>query len=533
VIVSGGVAGDNGQFVDSFAFSKDGVVKNGAACAAINSDELYVLNDYELNWQPIGKVMEVTKAEKNHLYTVDDMIIRDLYTKYLGEKVAVGLPLSASEFPLIKMVDGLEICRAFGHMFEDGSVLTIGNTYVGDKVRFSFGNVELIVNETKEQIYKKMTFQPEVIFNYSCAGRLAFLQSKVDIELEPFGEIAPNCGFFTYGELLHKNKKNYLLNYSSTFLCLAESYKEYVPKKEEKKKKQGLFDDKYLLVLEALTHLSNRVIEELNESKRQIEEMHKHTQEAVRYASLIQRALITDEVEMSKIFKDKFIFWLPKDIVGGDIWGFDFLRNEDEALLLVIDCTGHGIPGALVTMIVKSLEKEIVEKLKKHPEYDISPSIIMSFFNRQMKKLLNQYEKSSQSNAGFDGGIIYYNKKEKILKFTGAQTPLFYVEDGVVKTIKGDRQSVGYKDSDENYVFKEHILEVKDGMRFYMTTDGYLDQNGGEKGYPFGKKRFIKIIEQNYQKPMERQKEIFIEEFLKYKGDEEQNDDITIVGFEI
>ena len=274
-------------------------------------------------------------------------------------------------------------------------------------------------------------------------------------------------------------------------------------------------------------------ITDLEMTKKAIEEMHKHTRDSIHFASLIQKALVPLDGALDPYFKDNFVIWQPKDIVGGDIYLFETLRNEDECLLMCIDCTGHGVPGAFVTMIVKAIEKEIVSKLRKHPEFDISPAKIMEYFNKTMKKLLRQETSDSLSNAGFDGGIIYYNKQNQILKFAGAETPLFYVEDGKVNIIKGNRYSVGYKKCDIGYEYKETILEVKEGMKFYITTDGYLDQNGGNKGFPFGKKRFKKIIEENYIKPMKEQREIFLKEWQEYKGKNEQNDDITVVGLEI
>ena len=274
-------------------------------------------------------------------------------------------------------------------------------------------------------------------------------------------------------------------------------------------------------------------ITELEKAKQNIEVMHKHTKDSIEFASLLQTALIPEDTLFKETFKDYFIIWEPKDIVGGDIYLFEILRNKDESLLMVIDCTGHGVPGAFVTMIVKAVEREIVSKIKEDKEMEVSPSWVLSYFNKTIKKLLRQESKDSMSNAGFDGGIIYYNKKTQILKFSGAQTPLFYVDNDEVKMIKGDRHSIGYKKSDKNYKFKEHILEVNEGMKFYITTDGYLDQNGGEKGFPFGKKRFMKIIEQHHQKSMALQKVIFIDEMKKYEAGYERNDDMTVIGFEI
>jgi len=272
----------------------------------------------------------------------------------------------------------------------------------------------------------------------------------------------------------------------------------------------------------------------IEESKEEIELIHKHTRDSIEYASHIQNALIPDEKLLNKYFKDMFVYWEPKDTVGGDIWLFNELRHEDECLLFFIDCTGHGVPGAFVTMIVKSIEREIVSKIIKHPEFDISPATIMGYFNNTMKRLLHQETKDSISNAGWDGGIIYYNKRTQILKFAGAETSLFYTNlDGELNIIKGNRYSVGYKKCQFDYEYKDHILEVQEGMKFYCTTDGYIDQNGGKKDFPFGKKNFSKIIKTNYSKSLRTQKQIFIHELLEYQDDNDRNDDITLISFEI
>ena len=269
----------------------------------------------------------------------------------------------------------------------------------------------------------------------------------------------------------------------------------------------------------------------------EIRAIHRHTRDSIEYASMIQSALLPREEHLHNYFKDFFVHWVPKDTVGGDIWLFDSLRDENECLLFFIDCTGHGVPGAFVTMIVKAIEREIITKIKEDSSIDVSPAYIMSYFNKTMKELLKQETKESKSNAGFDGGIIYYNKKDKILKFSGAETPLFYVDiDGSFHTIKGDRYSVGYKTCSSDYEYKETIIDVKEGMKFYCTTDGYIDQNGGHKDFPFGKKRFSNIIKDNHLKPMDIKKQIFLEEMDKYEKmieNNDRNDDITVIGFEI
>jgi len=537
--IAGGMAGDNGGFAKTLIFDNNGVYENGAVAVVLNSDVLNVFTNYQLNWQPIGKEMIITKAEKNRLYEIDGIPAAQIYTKYLGKKVGNSLPGSAIEFPLLKIEDsGLEVCRTFVHRFEeDDSLLTIGNVEVGDKIRLAFGNVDLIVNGAANDMGQYDFFQPEAIFTYSCASRITFLQSDIVTELEPLNKIAPISGFFTYGEIFHKDGKNTLLNISLTMLGLSESTADTkimtVKQNDSTNSEESFFERKNFAVLDALTNLTNTVIGELDESKKEIEVIQKHTRESIEYASLIQGALIPDSKAFINYFSDYFAIWHPKDIVGGDIYLFEELRDKDECLLMVIDCTGHGVPGAFVTMLVKAIERQIIAKINNDLTIDVSPAWILSYFNKQMKILLKQENTDSVSNAGFDGGIIYYNKKDEILKFAGAETSLFYIEDAELKTIKGSRHSVGYKKSDANFEFKEHILKVKNGMQFYCTTDGYLDQNGGEKGFPFSKKRFTNLIKEWHVETFENQEQIYLNTLSHYQGDEDRNDDVTLVGFKI
>ena len=271
----------------------------------------------------------------------------------------------------------------------------------------------------------------------------------------------------------------------------------------------------------------------LEDAKNELEESNKLTRDSINYAALIQHALIPEEDTFDIYFKTHFALWSPKDVVGGDIYLFEELRGEHECLLMVIDCTGHGVPGAFVTMLVKAIERQVVSKIVNNENLEVSPAWILSYFNKSMKKILKQDNKDSLSNAGFDGGILYYNKKQKYIKYAGAETPLFYFEENELKVIKSDRHSVGYKKSDINYEFTEHTIEVKEGMQFYLSTDGYLDQNGGKKAFPFGKRKFQELLKKVHTLPYEEQKEVFLSTMKEYQGDEIKNDDITMIALKI
>ncbi|MCU7836799.1 MAG: transporter substrate-binding domain-containing protein [gamma proteobacterium symbiont of Taylorina sp.] len=262
----------------------------------------------------------------------------------------------------------------------------------------------------------------------------------------------------------------------------------------------------------------------------EIEEIHKHTQDSIEYAALIQSSLIPEYKIFQTYFQDSFAIWHPKDIVGGDIYLVEEV-NKDEVVIMVIDCTGHGVPGAFVTMLVKAVERQLTASL--HKDDSISPANMLAIFNRSIKHLLQQEDSSSISNAGFDGSILYYNKKEKFIRFAGANTPLFIIQNDELKTIKGDRHSIGYKKSDANYIFNDHQFDVSIPTQIYLTTDGYPDQNGGEKGFPFGKKRFIQLLLENSHESFADQQEFLLYELQQYQQDYERNDDVTVIGLKI
>ena len=267
--------------------------------------------------------------------------------------------------------------------------------------------------------------------------------------------------------------------------------------------------------------------------QKELEELHKNVKSSIEVASFIQESLLPTDIFVNSCFKDNFIIWEPKDIVGGDIYFLEKLRNEEECLLMVIDCTGHGVPGAFISMLIKAIEKQIVQALINKPTKEISPGKILQEFNITLKEILKQKKRNLASNIGFDGGIIYYNKKEKIIRYAGASNSLIYYDNNEIKTIRGDRHSIGYKNSDISYEFENHDINVEEGMKFYLFSDGYIDQIGGEKNQSFSKSRTIDIIDKNKDKEMQDQKNILIKELNNYQGELERIDDVTFIAVEI
>ena len=532
--IAGGMAGDNGNVAATFVVDQNGVYNKGAVVATLQSDNLEVHTDYQLNWHPIGKTMTVTKAEGTRLYELDGVSVSDVYTKYLGKNIGDNLPHSAIEFPLIKLDEnGLEVCRTFVHRFEDGSLQTIGNIFEGDKVKFAFGNINLVIDTTEQKTSELYSYYPEAIFTYSCASRITFMQSEVIRELEPLNRIAPIAGFFTYGEIFHRGGKNHLLNISLTILMLSEKQtKQTVQtvKKEslETKREQNFFKGKHFLVLDALTNLTTQVISELNESKDEIEKSHKNTKDSIEYASIIQQAIVPNSEVLNSYFKDSFVYLQQRDIVGGDIYFISELDTKDEIVIMVIDGAGHGVPGGFITILVKAIETQIMADISSG-KLKPSPAKILECFNYSIKTMLKQ-EKGSKSNSGFDGGVLYYNKKANICKYAGAKTPLYLVDKDNFEVIKSDRKHVGFARTSIDQQYTEYDIEVKEGRRIYISTDGLIDQELDD-GTRYGKTKFEELLKSNSEKPFDKQKEIIEKLVEDQKKSKPQSDDITVVGF--
>jgi serine phosphatase RsbU (regulator of sigma subunit) len=233
--------------------------------------------------------------------------------------------------------------------------------------------------------------------------------------------------------------------------------------------------------------------------------------------------------DMTSLIKDYFIVWNPKDIIGGDCYWFE--HTEDGFFIAVIDCTGHGVPGALMTFVVLSaLAKSLSDKnLAK------DPAALLSIINKNIKDDLGQHTEDSISNDGMDGALVFIDKDCKKLTYAGAKIPLMFLRPNSdeFEELQADKLSAGYVyvPSDASYANQE--LDLESGMRFYITTDGIVDQIGGDKSLCFGKKNLKKTLLKTRNLSMEEQKQKLLESFYTYRGTQIQRDDNTIVGFEI
>ncbi|HET8859754.1 SpoIIE family protein phosphatase [Marivirga sp.] len=293
-------------------------------------------------------------------------------------------------------------------------------------------------------------------------------------------------------------------------------------KSELEKKNKQIESQKYEL---SLTN------QQIKKQKDLLEETGSKLTSSINYAKRIQNALMSTEVEIKKAFTDSFVYFSPRDMVSGDFFWFNKVKNEkDEELLILaaVDCTGHGVPGAIVSVVGMNLLNNIT-KLKKI--YD--PGNILTEMNSDIISDLRQDE--TQVNDGMDMTIITYNTVTKQLLFAGAKNPLMYVQDNELIRIKGDKYAIGGQQRGDDRAFITHEIDLKDGKQrtFYLFSDGYQDQFGGEKGFKYLVGNFKKLLLSIHDKGVLEQKTILHEEIEEWKNGYPQTDDILVIGFKL
>ena len=272
------------------------------------------------------------------------------------------------------------------------------------------------------------------------------------------------------------------------------------------------------IVLEEKVH--ERTAEVVQKSM-EIEEKNRDITASIRYAERIQRAMLPKE----DTFKETFVLFMPKDIVSGDFyWMYD---NGDWQFIAVVDCTGHGVPGAFMSIIGHNSLNKIVR------EYGLTrPSAIVDQLNVEvMKALMQRHEK--KINDGMDLALIAFNKKNFTLEFAGAFNPLFVVRKGEIVVYKGDRYPIGMTTTDEKKNFTNQNVDIRPGDMLYMCTDGYADQFGSAEVKKYKSYNVKKLLTTIWDLSVNEQKERLEKEILGWKGDLEQVDDILFIGTKI
>lgn len=267
-----------------------------------------------------------------------------------------------------------------------------------------------------------------------------------------------------------------------------------------------------------------RTLAQLNMANAELEKANRFINDGIRYASRIQTALLPDQGALVGLVDELAVGWQPLDIVGGDYyWAGSF---GSKGVIAVMDCTGHGVPGAFMTAVVASVFSRI---LHHHGHED--PSEMLTQLNRLVKTALRQDRDTAVSNDGLDAGMCVIDRARGTVTFAGANLPLLIRERDGFRLVRGDRMSLGYLDSPEDYRFTSHTFEVEPGSAFYLFTDGVTDQVGGENRRLFGRNRLTQVLDAAADLPLSEQMDVLFQHLQRWRGDERRRDDMTFLAF--
>jgi len=444
------------------------------------------------------------------------------------------------------------------------SLLVMASNYITAKQP----ELALIHANKAMKIYTSMKYAHGLSNSYTTLGEIAFNQGRCDTAVLSFQKALHYGSEVKLSSLL----KDCHLNLSKAYACLKQYdkayeshtiYKKYddtisvenlklkmlemevtydISKKEEQLKATtfelrskaiqqnlltiGIIAIFLLLLISVRAYRNKKKTNEIIEGqKKLVEERNKDISDSINYARKIQEAILPPRELKLELFPEAFVLFLPKDVVSGDFYWF--AKKDGNKLIAAVDCTGHGVPGAFMSMIGNAFLNAIVNK-----EGITSPAEILNALRKAIVSSLKQED--GQNKDGMDIALLSFDEQLSQVKYAGAHNPLWIIgrdDEGMIalKEIKASKQPVGMYQG-EVVPFNETIIQLKKGDTLYIFTDGYADQFGGEKGKKFRYKKLQELLLSIYDKPMPGQEIILLEEFNKWKGELEQVDDVCLIG---
>jgi PAS domain S-box-containing protein len=263
-----------------------------------------------------------------------------------------------------------------------------------------------------------------------------------------------------------------------------------------------------------------------------IEDKNREILDSITYARRLQRGILPSEEEMRKALDDFFVLYNPKDIVSGDFYWCikttTSTSNTKMSVVAAIDCTGHGVPGAFMSMVGYTLLNQTV----KNPDVN-SPADVLNFLNSELPKTIKAQDKNTNIRDGMDMGLCAIDWEGMKLHFAGANNPLWVLRNKEVIELKANKQAITASEDLVKVPFTGESIDLVKGDIIYLFTDGFADQFGGPKGKKFMYKKFAELLVANGDQAMDKQKSILHKAFEDWKGEHEQVDDVLIIGIRV
>jgi PAS domain S-box-containing protein len=267
--------------------------------------------------------------------------------------------------------------------------------------------------------------------------------------------------------------------------------------------------------------------QELLGKNRELASRNKEIFDSLEYARNIQQAILPSAEKLKGNFADVFTLYQPKDVVSGDFYWAYFDTEQNTSYHAVVDCTGHGVPGALMTIMANSLLKDIVVKRKI-----TEPKDILSALDEELQQMINAQGNRVKASDGMDLAVCKYNRTKGEITYGGAFRPMVVVSEGVLTEYLGSRFPIGFFHNVQK-TFEQTTVAVKPNDMVYFFTDGFADQFGGERGKKFNKKNFKDLLLSMNDMELEVQRSFLEYSLLNWRQKEPQTDDVLVVGFKV
>ena len=372
------------------------------------------------------------------------------------------------------------------------------------------GAVIRIVSDRSEEdeVLKKELTTFFILFGLTIISLLVLMFQKTKLITSPIKKLVENINRIREGDFKERAEvegNNEIATLSEQYNLMLEKIEQYYSELEQK-------------VIERTAQISRQ--------KDEIEEQKKQIMDSIHYARRIQNAILPSDDFVKKVLPDSFVLYKPKDIVSGDFyWATE---REGKSIFAVVDCTGHGVPGAFMSIVGSNNLNYAVNVSGAR-----KPSDILDALNEGVTHSLRQREATNSVKDGMDVALCAIDFKTKKLEFAGAYNPVYHVRNNVMTEIGGDKFPIGAFIGEELKKFKNNEIDLLEGDTVYIFSDGYKDQFGGEKGKKFLSKRFKDLIVEISQKPVHEQKETLDKTIEFWMKDYSQVDDILIIGVKI
>jgi len=393
------------------------------------------------------------------------------------------------------------------------------------------GSVIRIISDRTSQ---KMLFKTEVIrflavFLLTMIIVSILMYRKTKVITNPLKNLVDNVDRITNGNLRERAEvtgNNEITRLSEKFNMMIAQLESYYYELEEKVRERTLKIEKQKEEIETQRDALAEKNSMLNEAYTEIEEQKKHIMDSIYYARRIQTAILPSYNLLDKYLKNYFIFYMPKDIVSGDFYWMS--ATSGLVMIAAVDCTGHGVPGAFMSIVgFNQLNNAVtVQKARK-------ASDILNELNKGVIQTLNENTGESSIKDGMDMTLCVFDFKNKKADFAGANNPLIHIRNNIMNKIKGDRFPIGAFIEGQEQLFANNEIKLVEGDMIYMFSDGYADQFGGPENKKFFTKRFEELLFDIHNEPLEEQKEKLKTTLYDWMGNNDQVDDILVIGVRI